>query len=88
MCSAGSVVESFNGSKQDVILIVHQAAHIPTSNSILSNVQMRAHGCKVDDTSIKHKGEQCITTSGGYTPKEVAARYGRNEVVQLLSHHE
>ena len=66
LCSAGSVVESFNGSKQDVILIVNQAAHIPTSNSILSNVQMRAHGCKVDDTSIEHKGEQCITTSGGY----------------------
>ena len=66
LCSAGQVVESFNGKKQKIIVIVHQAAYVPTSNSILSNVQMRANGCKVDDTALEHNGTQCITTDNGY----------------------
>ena len=66
LCSAGQVVESFNGKKQRIIVIVHQAAYVPTSNAILSNVQMRANGCRVDDRAVEHGGEQCITTDNGY----------------------
>lgn len=63
--SAGFVTETQLGP---TIIIVHNAAAVEQGNTILSGVQMQAHGCDVDDTPIKAEvpGKQCITTQTGY----------------------
>ena len=62
--TAGGVVES---NKGNIIVIVHQAAHVPNGKTIVSSPQAEHFGTIVKDHSRKvHEGGQSITTLDGY----------------------
>ena len=49
-----------------IIVIMRQYAYHGVNRTIHSAAQLEHYGNLVDDKSIKAKGRQCITTSGGY----------------------
>ena len=61
--TAVGVVETQCG---EIILIMHQYAHIPNGKTIHYSVQLESHGVTVDDKAIKNGGNQRIITHGGY----------------------
>ena len=63
LVTAGAVAPSQCG---DVIIILHQYAHIGKGNSIHSCIQMEAHENNVDNRSIHHSGTQTIRTLENY----------------------
>jgi hypothetical protein len=51
----------------EVLLVLHQYAHVPQGRTIHSSIQLESFGNKVDDRSVKLKqGSQTITTLDGY----------------------
>jgi hypothetical protein len=62
--TAGGVVATQRG---EVLLVMHQYAHVPQGRTIHSSIQLESFGNKVDDRSVKLKqGSQTITTLDGY----------------------
>jgi hypothetical protein len=62
--TAGGVVSTQPG---EVLLVMHQYAHVPQGKTIHSAIQLESFGHKVDDRSLKLKqGSQTITTLDGY----------------------
>ena len=62
--TAGGVVSTQRG---EVLLVMHQYAHVPQGKTIHSAIQLESFGHKVDDRSLKLKqGSQTITTLDGY----------------------
>ena len=62
--TAGGVCPSHRG---DVLVILHQYALIPGSQTIHSSTQMEQFGLNVDDRAVAHGGSQTITTDDDYT---------------------
>jgi hypothetical protein len=62
--TAGGVVSTQHG---EVVLVMHQYAHVPQGKTIHSAIQLESFGHGVDDRSLKLKqGSQTITTLDGY----------------------
>ena len=62
--TAGGIVSTQRG---EVLLVMHQYAHVPQGKTIHSAIQLESFGNKVDDRSLKLKqGSQTITTLDGY----------------------
>lgn len=59
----GGVIRSNLG---DIIVIVNNGTECPNHNSILSSVQLEAHGCKVGDQSPTFYSNRTITTPEGH----------------------
>ena len=62
ICTAGAYCETSIGP---TILIAHQSAFRRYGTSVLSSIQMEAHGISVDEKSAQAGGTQCITTPEG-----------------------
>ena len=65
LVTAGGIVKSQRGN---IIIILHQLAHIPDGKTIISSIQAESFGITIDDRSSKLKrGNQVIQTPDGYT---------------------
>ena len=62
--TAGGMCPFYRG---DVLVILHQYALIPGSQTIHSSTQMEQFGLCVDDHAVAHGGTQTITTHDDYT---------------------
>ena len=53
-------------NKGEIVVIMHQYAYIPNSQTIHSSMQMEQYGLQVDDKAIHFGGSQTITTPDGF----------------------